>query len=146
MDWSYELLTDSEKLLFRQLAVFAGGCTLEAAESVCSAGGNLDVLNGLQSLLDKSLLQQVEVNGEPRFSMLETIREYAYERLTMAGELDGVQERQPTFFVGLAEALAAITKKHQQAYLDRLEREHDNLRTALEWSVQMHRYTCKCCD
>ena len=74
--------------------------------------------------------------------MLETIREYAYERLTTAGELDGVQERQLTFFVGLAEELAPqLRREHQQAYLDRLEREHDNLRTALEWSARMHRHT-----
>src|SRR5207302_5459747 len=93
LDWSFDLLNDGEKMLFRQLAVFAGGCTLEAAESVCRAGGHQNVLNGLQSLLDQSLLEQTESNGEPRFSMLAMIREYAYEQLTSAGELDSTQER-----------------------------------------------------
>ena len=140
IDWSYELLTDSEKKLFRQLAVFVGGCTLEAAESVCNDDGHLDVLNGLQSLMDKSLLQQAEEHGEPRFSMLETIREYAREKLTSMGELDSMQERHLNFFLALAEEMEPqLRREQQQAYLDRLEHEHDNLRTALEWSGRMHR-------
>jgi len=139
IDWSYELLTDSEKLLFRKLAVFVVGCTLEAAESVCNDDGHLDVLNGLQSLMDKSLLRQAEEDGEPRFSMLETIREYAREKLLESGELDTIQERHLNFFLVLAEELEPqLRRERQQEYLDRLEREHDNLHTALEWSGRMH--------
>jgi len=140
LDWSYELLTDSEKMLFRHLAVFASGCTLEAAESVCNDDGRQDVLNGLQSLMDQSLLKPTESHGEPRFNMLETIREYAFEQLATAGELDTLQERHLRFFLGLAEELEPqLRREQQQACLDRLEREHDNLRTALEYSVRMHR-------
>ena len=140
LDWSYDLLTDSEQKLFRQLAVFVGGCALEAAESVCNEDGHQYVLNGLQSLLDQSLLKQTEFNGEPRFSMLETIREYAHEQLTRMGELDSMQERHLNFFLALAEEMEPqLRRQQQQVYLDRLEREHDNLRTALEWSGRMHR-------
>ena len=140
VDWSYDLLTTGEKILFRQLAVFVGGCTLEAGESVCNVDGQQNVLRDVQSLMDKSLLLQTEVNGEPRLSMLESIREYAYERLTIAGELETMQDRHLGFFLRLAEELEPqLRGEQQQACLDRLEREHDNLRAALEWSARMHR-------
>ena len=93
MDWSYGLLTRQRKRVFRQMAVFVGGCALVAAESICNADGQMDVLNGLQSLLDKNLLKQTEVDGEARFSMLETIREYAREKLLESGENERVRAR-----------------------------------------------------
>src|SRR5258707_6623025 len=86
--WSYDLLDETEKRLFRRLAVFVGGCTFEAAEAVCNSGGDLgmDVFDGVASLLDKSLLRQEQApDGEPRFFMLETIREYALGRLQQSG-------------------------------------------------------------
>jgi predicted ATPase len=111
IDWSYDLLAEGERTLLRRLAVFAGGCTLEAAEAVCAPEGELDVLDGLGSLVDKSLVRQEEVDGEPRFSMLETIREYALERLDQAGESSDVRERHAAH----VEAFAHEARRHQMA-------------------------------
>src|SRR5437879_154271 len=89
-DWSFDLLSPAEQKLFRRLSVFVGGCTLEAAEAVCDAKGDLDLdlLEGMASMVDKSLVQQIEhAKGEPRFVMLETIREYALEKLKASGEV-----------------------------------------------------------
>src|SRR5690606_26780886 len=82
LEWSYSLLNDDEKKLYSRLSVFVGGFTLEAAEAVCNADNNLDILEGLTALVDNSLLRQEVVDGEPRFRMLETIRAYAVERLS----------------------------------------------------------------
>src|SRR5207248_8754746 len=106
IDGSYDLLEPRERALFRRLAVFAGGCTLEAAEAVCNAAGDLDsdVLDGLTSLVDKSLLgQETQPDQEPRFRMLETIREYAQERLDASGEAAATRRQHADFFVRLAE-------------------------------------------
>ena len=93
IDWSHDLLDEAERTLFRRLAVFAGGCTLEAAEAVSDADGELDLdpLDGVESLVSKSLLRQEERgDGEPRFRLLQTIRDYATERLAESGEADEV--------------------------------------------------------
>ena len=91
IDWSYNLLNEDEQILFRRLSIFTGGCSLNALEALCQRGLNIDALDGLESLVDKSLLQQEEQdNGEPRFRMLETIREYAMERLGESGEEEDV--------------------------------------------------------
>jgi predicted ATPase/class 3 adenylate cyclase len=136
MDWSYGLLTDSEKRVFRQLAVFVGGCTLVAAESICNADGQMDVLNGLQSLLDKNLLKQTEVDGEARFSMLETIREYAREKLLESGENERVRARHLNASLQFAEdAAPQLAGPDQMQWLQRVESEHDNLRAALSWAI-----------
>ena len=120
IEWSYELLTDEEKLLFARLAVFRGGCTLEAAEEVVEA--NLDAL---QSLVDKSLLRH---SGE-RFWMLETIREYAAERLEQFEDAEALRRRHAEYFLRLAEeAEPHLTGPQQATWLERLEAEHDNLR------------------
>ena len=133
--WSYDLLDESEQMLFRRLAVFVGGFTLEAAQAVCNAMRDLDidVLEGVALLVDKSLLQQIEqVGGEPRFGMLETIREYALEQLAECGELEAVQQQHVNFFLALAEAVEPeLTGPQQMTWLERLEMEHDNLRAAL---------------
>ena len=93
IDWSYDLLDEPEKVLFARLGVFNGGWTIESAQSVCGNGLGLDVLGGLESLLDKSLLRQMDgKSDEPRFTMLETIREYALEKLTQSGELLIIQQ------------------------------------------------------
>jgi non-specific serine/threonine protein kinase len=135
--WSHELLCDGEKRLFRRLAVFAGGCRLEAAEALCGEELGAEVLDGLSSLLDKSLLVRRESEGEePRFAMLETIHEYARERLAESGEAEAMRRRHAELFLALAEEAEPELLGARQAYwLPRLEEEHDNLRGALRWSI-----------
>ena len=125
-------------MLFRRLAVFAGGCTLEAAEAVCSPDGGPgpDVLEGLASLVDESLLQQgTGPDHQPRFRLLETIREYALERLVGSGELDELYRRHAEHYLALAEVAEPELRGQQQAlWLERLSAEHDNLRAP--WAVE----------
>jgi predicted ATPase len=125
VEWSHELLGEDEQRLFARLAVFAGGCTLEAAEAVCDA--DLDVL---QSLVDKSL---VRVRNGKRFWMLETIREYADERLHASSEAGELRSRHAEHFLELAEEAEPNTRAYSSEWLDRLEREHDNFRAAFDW-------------
>src|SRR6266567_2836174 len=133
--WSYDLLDAEEQRLFRRLSVFAGGCTLEAVEGLSTALGELpaDVLDGVASLMDKSLLRQVEQEGqEPRLLMLATIREYALEALAASGEMESTRQAHAAYYLALAEqAELELGGPQQGAWLDRLEREHDNLREAL---------------
>ena len=125
IEWSYELLDTGEQQLFSQLAVFAGGCTLEAAEEVCEAD-----LDTLQSLVDKSL---VRVREGDRFWMLETIREYASERLEQSAGADELRRRHAEHFLALAEEAEPGVRIYAPESLERLEREHDNVRAALDW-------------
>jgi len=135
IDWSYSLLPRQEQALFARLSVFADGCTSEAAGAVCSLAGAADILEGMISLVEKSLLWQ-EGEDEPRLIMLETIREYAAERLEQAGEAEGIRRAHAAYFVGLAEeARAAFEDGVDPTWLDRLEREHNNMRVALAWLV-----------
>jgi predicted ATPase len=132
--WSYDLLTPAEQRLFAHLGVFVGGWTLEVAVAVCDGDGDLglDVLDGMQALLDQSLVRQEQgLDGKLRFVMLETIREYALEQLGASGELEALGQRHATFFLTLAEA---AHKPQDVTWLDRLEAEHANLRAALAWS------------
>jgi predicted ATPase len=144
--WSYDLLGPAEQVLLRRLAVFAGGWTLEAAEAVCAncgaqaegvQGSSLPaevVLDGLEGLVDNSLIQVAErAVGDPRFRMLETIREYAEERLLESGEAELIQGRHRDWFVKLVEQVAP--ELIDQVHLQRLEIEQDNLRAALRWSI-----------
>lgn len=137
--WSYDLLTEAEKILFRRMAFFAGGCTLVAVEQICNADGALteEPLEILASLIDKSLLQQkVNPYNEFRFSYLRVIREYALERLVESGETELIRQQQMFFFlafVGAAEA--QLTGSEQKIWLERLEEEYDNLRVVLDCSV-----------
>jgi predicted ATPase len=137
IEWSYHLLQPAEQRLFWRLAVFVGGWTVAAAEAVCNADGD-PPLDGLQSLLDKSLIQQVEgADGEIRFTMLETVREYAIEQLAGGGEEEAARRQHAAYYLALVEAAATELHGTQQAqWLDRLEAEHDNLRTALVWSME----------
>jgi predicted ATPase/transcriptional regulator with XRE-family HTH domain len=138
--WSYELLAPEEQALFRRLAVFAGGATLAAAEAICAdpdpAGAVPDMLAGLGALADASLLVLLAgAEGEPHYRLLETIHEYALEQLEARGEAAAWRERHAAYFLSLAEAAApALDGPDQAACLDRLEREHDNLRAALGWA------------
>lgn len=137
MDWSYGLLEVAERLLFARLSVFVGGWTLEAAEAVCEAGDEVEVLQHMSALVDKSLVrQQANIQHEPRFTMLETVREYALERLEESGESERLRRRHASYFLKLAEeAERASQGPLQGAWLDRLEAEYDNLRAALAWSL-----------
>jgi tetratricopeptide (TPR) repeat protein len=136
--WSYNLLSAEQQTLFRRLSVFVGGCTLEAADAVCNAENDLptDVLDGMTALVDQSLLQHAEgADGEPRFVMLETIREYAREQLERSGEAEVAQQRHASYYLALAkQAEPELRGAEQQAWLARLEADHDNLRAALAWS------------
>ncbi|HEX6541502.1 MAG TPA: tetratricopeptide repeat protein [Ktedonobacterales bacterium] len=138
ISWSYDLLSPEEQQLFRRLSVFARGFTLDAAISLDTALDGavpLTFLDRVASLVDKSLLSQREdEDGESRFSMLETIREYGLEQLAASGELPRVRDAHAAHYVALAEqAAVALTKADQRAWLDRLEREHANMRVALHW-------------
>src|SRR5256885_111937 len=141
--WSYDLLNAPEQRCFRCLAIFVGGCTLEAAEAVCSAAVDLSfpVIDLVASLLDKSLLQQSDRDGdEPRLLMLETIREYALERLMDSGELEATRERHALYYLALAEQGEPELFGHQQRlWMDRLTWDAENFRAALQWSQTHHR-------
>ncbi len=137
IDWSYDLLNEAEKALLCRLAVFAGGWTLESAEQVCSGGVVLEgeVLDLLTSLCDKNLVVADEDDGATRYRMLETVRQYARDRLLEGSDGERWRDRHQTYFLDLAEeAEPHLTGPDQRAWLERLEAEHDNLRAALEWS------------
>ena len=140
IDWSYDLLSEAERKLFRRLSVFAGGFTLEAAESACDTKQDLglDVLDGLSSMVDKSLVRQVEqADGEPRFLMLETIREYGLEKLAASGEETLTRKAHAAYYVLLAEDAATEKGPGEiKAWMDRFETEHDNFRAALDWLIE----------
>jgi len=143
ISWSYELLSGPEQALFRLLAVFEGGCTLEAAEAVCGAavpegdgaGDALDVLQGLTALADKSMLRAGDdAAGEARVGMLETVREYGLERLASAGEAEAARRAHAAYYLSLAEeAEPELRGAAQVEWLERLDADRDNLRAALEW-------------
>ncbi len=138
VDWSYGLLNPAEQTLFRRLSVFLGGCTLEAVEAVCDTAGDLGlgVLDGMASMVDKSLVQQVEeAAGETRFVMLSTIREYALERLAASDDVTATRRSHAAYYLVLAEEGALEAAAHPE-WLDRFEVEHDNLRAALEYLIK----------
>jgi predicted ATPase/DNA-binding CsgD family transcriptional regulator len=139
--WSYDLLTPDEQVLFRRLSVFVRGFTLEAAEEVASGGDEApatDVLDGIASLVDHSLFRQVEgLDGQPRFLMLETIREFATEQLGLSFEEDVFRARHAHHYARLAEdAEHGLVGPGQGPWLKRLEAEHDNFRAALAWTIE----------
>jgi predicted ATPase/class 3 adenylate cyclase len=148
--WSYDLLQPGEKILYRRMSVFVGGCSLEAVEEVCGGRGpesgavpgaqilDIDLLDGVTSLTDKSLLRQDERSeGEPCFVMLETIREFGLERLVESGEQEAIRRQHAEFFLKLAEqAEPQLQGPQQGTWLGKLETEHDNLRAALGWGLE----------
>jgi tetratricopeptide (TPR) repeat protein len=135
--WSYDLLEPDEQTLFRRLAVFAGGFTLEAAEAVANHDGTLDAFSGVERLCEQSLLRQEEGPGsEPRFAMLETIREYGMERLTASGEEQTVRDVHAAHFAKLGDDAEHQSMLQPAMFLPILEAEADNLRTALDWTVK----------
>jgi predicted ATPase/serine/threonine protein kinase len=140
MDWSYDLLSSAEQKLFRRLSVFVGGCNLEAVEAVCDTKHDLDLdlLDGMASMVDKSLVQQVEqAKGESRFVMLETIREYALEKLKASGEEALTKRAHAAYCLVLAEEEATEQSGAEGAeWLGRFALEHDNFRAGLEWLTE----------
>ena len=139
IDWSYHLLSDQERLLFRRLAVFVGGWRLEAAESVCSGNGieAIDILDLLAHLVDKSLIIVETTGKESRYRRLETIRQYTREKLFETEEAARIRHRHLDYFRTLAEkAEIEIVNANQVAWLQKLDVEFDNIRAALEWSQE----------
>jgi predicted ATPase/DNA-binding winged helix-turn-helix (wHTH) protein len=140
IDWSYGLLNKSEQKLLRRLGVFWGGCTLEAAEAVCNTANDLgsDIFNLVSSLVDKSLIQQSQHgNDEPRFRMLETIREYSLERLRDSGEQAATKRAHAAYCLVLAEeGNPDFSEADRAAWLARCDIEHDDFRAALDWLFQ----------
>jgi predicted ATPase/DNA-binding CsgD family transcriptional regulator len=141
MDWSHDLLDETDRVVFRRLGTFKGGFTLDAARAVCSGGlaesvAEAEVLPALGRLVDKSLVVVDEHDGEARYRLLETIRQYAVGRLDAAGERDAARDRHLDFFLALGEATEPeLEGPDQDASLDRVEAEHDNFRAALDWGL-----------
>ena len=136
--WSYDLLQPAEQMLCRRLSVFVGGFTFEAAEAVHGVDGapGIDVLNGISSLVEQSLLRTEGADGEPRFGMLETIREYVLERVEQSGELAPLRRSHADYFLTLAEqAEPHLMRADDSPWLRRLQNEYDNLRAALRWCL-----------
>jgi non-specific serine/threonine protein kinase len=139
MDWSYQLLSPSEQQLFARLGIFAGGCSLDAVSAIGSPDEGQDVVEAIASLVDNSLVRQAG-EDEPRFEMLDTVREYAAERLVDRGEHDSIRRRHAEYFLALAQELEpALTGAEQSVSLARLDMELDNLRGALGWLLQQDR-------
>ncbi|HET6770221.1 MAG TPA: tetratricopeptide repeat protein [Actinomycetota bacterium] len=139
IEWSYDLLEETERRMFERVSVFVGGCGLDAFEAVCSPGRfELDGLDALGSLMDKSLLRRAEgESGDPRFVMLETIREYGLEQLSASGEAEEVRDAHAAYFFDLAErAEPELTGREQRRWLDLVSADHDNFRAALNWATE----------
>jgi predicted ATPase/DNA-binding winged helix-turn-helix (wHTH) protein len=140
IDWSYSLLNDAEQRLFRRLAVFAGGCTLEAAEAVCNTRRDLGIepLEGLSSLVDKNLVQPMDrAQIESRFTMLETIREFSFERLLESGEDSSARRAHAAYCLVLAEeGNPELSGVDRTRWLTQCDAEIDNFRAALDWLFQ----------
>ena len=141
VDWSYDLLSQDERVVLDTLAVFGGGFSLEAAEQVCAAKGPRDttVLDAIEHLVAKSLvIAEQQHETEPRYRLLETIRQYAMEKLADSGQTDAVRRRHFAYFLELAQRAAeALEGPFALEWLDRVETDHDNVRAALEWSTDV---------
>ncbi len=138
LDWSYDLLSEPERILLRRLSAFAGGFVLGSAEKVCAGEGvgERDILELLTRLVDKSLVVFDEQDGQARYRLLETVRQYGLERLVESGEADDVRRRHRDWFLALAERAGPnVHGPEQEIWVERLRGEHDNLRAALEWSM-----------
>ncbi|MDP9244118.1 MAG: hypothetical protein M3O77_03430, partial [Chloroflexota bacterium] len=138
IEWSYELLDETERKMFWRLAVFVGGADLDAVEAVANRESDLglETLEGLASLVDKNLLRRIEIaEGDPRFAMLETIREYGLERLSASTEEADIRKRHAEHLIRGAEGLTSVPPAEQAAAAHRAELDHDNFRAALQWTL-----------
>jgi predicted ATPase/class 3 adenylate cyclase len=136
--WSHDLLSEGERRLLARLAVFVGGCNLEVADAVCGPSDEigLDILDGLMALADQSLVRVEEIDGETRFRQLDTIREFAHEKLAASGEQVEIERRHTAAFLALAETAAPLLSgADQRRWLGKLERDHDNIRAVLDRAV-----------
>ena len=135
--WSHDLLDEPDRVLFASLSVFVGGFGIEAAERICRDEVSGDLLDALGSLVEKSLVRQMEgLAGEPRFAMLETIREFATEQAMLGGRQERLRSAHAAYFSEVADAAASrIMGSEKRAWLDRLEQDHDNLRAAISWAT-----------
>jgi non-specific serine/threonine protein kinase len=134
IDWSYDMLSEDERALLRQLSIFAGGWVFEAAESICS---DLDVLSLMTQLVNKSLVTMDEEGDEPRYRLLETVRQYARDKLMESGEAEQMRNRHLDYFVKLTEnAEQELLEGSALPWITRLEAESDNLRAAFEWGME----------
>jgi predicted ATPase len=139
LDWSFDLLPADEQRLFRRLCVFPGTFNLEAAEDVCGEAGAEEIINTLSALMDASLVRSADRSGQPRFSLLETIRDYARECLRESGEWTAAHDRHAAHFMALAVAAEpGLAGTSQVAWLDRLETEHHNLAATMTWYLGQH--------
>ena len=141
IEWSYRLLSEQERTFFCRLCIFAGGCTLEAAEAICAGEGigEEQVLELLSHLIDQSLVYMQERSGEVRYRLLEIIQQFGQKQLEAMGEAISIRRCHRDWYLGLAEqAEQELVGGHQAAWLDRLEAEQDNLRSALRWSLEQH--------
>ncbi|MGH2711876.1 MAG: ATP-binding protein [Actinomycetota bacterium] len=138
IDWSYQLLEDAERKLFSRLSVFSGGATLEAIEAVCGGGLSGDALDMIGALINDSLVRRTETHdGEMRFQMLETIREFAAERLEEEPDVEDVRAKHAKHFLALSrEAEPHLVGDDQKSWLDRMDHEHGNIRSALKWTIR----------
>jgi predicted ATPase len=142
IDWSYELLTTRERAYFRALSVFVGGFTLEAAEVVCATETGSEVLEVVSSLVENSLVVPQEGgSAEPRFRMLETVREYAWHQLERSGQTDEIHRRMAEYFTGFAEkARLGSTGREHRVWMDRIDAEYDNVRAVVAWTFAHEEY------
>ena len=140
VDWSHALLTDPERILFRRLSAFMGGFDLDAAQEVCSGGAlpRHQILDQLTLLVDKSLVVAENVSGRTRYRLLETVRQYALEKLGESGEADAVRDSHRDHYTSMAAQFDTPTPDGHERLLDRAEIEIDNLRAAFAWSVEHH--------
>jgi predicted ATPase/class 3 adenylate cyclase len=139
LDWSYDLLSEKEQALLRRVSVFSGGFDLEAVEAVCSGDAidEFEILDVLTNLVDKSLVLSEQLGREVRYRLLETVRQYGRDRLTQGGDAAEAHRRHRDYYLGLAEkAEPLLTSAEEVTWLSRLETEHDNLRSALAWSIE----------
>ncbi len=139
IDWSYDLLSPAEQMLFRRVSVFAGGCTLEEVEAVCNTKQDLDldVLDGMASLVDKSLVGQIETTyGESRFVLLDTILEYGLEHLSASGEESATRRAHAAYCLVLAEDFSSQVAGARSDWALVFDAEHDNFRAAMEWMTE----------
>ena len=140
IDWSYDLLSEPERILFRRIGVFVGGRTLEALEEVCSGDGleEIEILDLVQQLVDKSLVTvEREAGGTPRYTIIESVWQYAREKLGSSGEADTLRDRHLDYFLRFAEKAGPhLEGPRQKEWLDRGQRERFNFRNAFEWSIR----------
>jgi predicted ATPase/DNA-binding CsgD family transcriptional regulator len=145
LDWSYDLLSPAQQRLFRQLTVFVGGCTLDAIEKVCGLSA-LSSLDEVASLVDHSLLYRLEESeghdyGEPRFYMLEMIREYGLEQLNACGEEAAIKDSHAAFYLALVEDVESMFSRGvQHGWLERLQQEYENVKAAWQWCAEQNRW------